>query len=248
MPKPSVSVIIVNYQADEYVSRLQTMLTTDPELEVIVIDNTHTQQGYNTGCNIGAGQAQGEYLVWMNPDILISPQSIYALVSILQRFPQVGMVGPQLLDQAGEVQITCSDLPTPWCASIIYSWLGKLSFFKWEQQRYRLFHFSHRFSRTVPVISGACFAMRMSDWQRIGKFDEALFLYFEEFDLSARLRSRGQVAYYCTHAKALHYGQVSTSQTNTVSHHFQHSRRYWLAKTYGWRGWLAARWLEIWEH
>ncbi len=242
------SVIIVNYRADVYVKRLQNTLRDLPNSEVIVIDHSDGRRGYGAGCNQGARQARGKYLVCLNADVMIKPADIDRLVKVLQDQPAIGLVGPQIRNASGEVQISCSAIPTPFLALIEYSWLRNVPGLRHFSQAYRLNGFDHRTSRVVPAIGGSCLVMRRRDWQAIDGFDEKLFLYFEEFDLAKRLHDQLNLAtYFCAEAVLTHFGQVSTKQTAQARQHFQRSRHYWLGKAYGWRGRLTAFLLKLME-
>ena len=239
------SIIIVNYKADAHVERLKKALQKTPFTEIIVIDNSRVHRGYGAGCNMGAQQASGEILFFLNPDIEITSQTVLALSDLLQKNENVGLVGPQIKDIHGRTQITCSAVPTPLIAAIEYSFLGKLPFLRWAHAQYRLNNFDHKNSRDVPSISGSCFALRTKDFQKIGGVDENLFLYFEEFDLAIRITDQlKKIVWFCAEESVVHYGQVSTQQTETNTH-FLTSRAYWLEKTYGWSGKLVNYWLRF---
>lgn len=242
------SVVIVNYHADDFVRQIQKQLANDPTVECIVIDNSHGKSGYGAGCNAGAQKARGETVLFVNPDINISPETVHTLSTYLMDHPQIGLIGPQILDETGKIQITCSTIPTPLEAVIIYSWIGKLPWFQTWYSRYRLQGFNHQTSRPVPAISGSCFMMRREEFLEIGGCDENIFLYFEEFDIAKRVHDQlEKEVYFLTSCAIIHYGQESTKQLPTVSQHFQRSRRYWLQKHYGIMGLLADSWLRIWE-
>jgi GT2 family glycosyltransferase len=242
--KSVLSVIIVNYRAEADVVRLQRELRDD-RLEIIVIDNSDGQHGYGAGCNAGAHQAQGKYLAFLNPDIEVNVADLMKMTDILADQPAIGLVGPQIRRPDGQIEITCSAIPTPWLAWWEYSWFGQLPFFSGLRRPYRLFGFDHQSSRPVPSVAGSCLVMRQSDWVKVGGFDEQLFLYFEEFDLASRLADLGLSVYFAAEAKIIHYGQVSTKQIGKqATVYFRQSRRYWFHKRYGRTGDLVVWLLE----
>lgn len=245
---PEISVIIVNYRADKWVRNIRRALRGHDDIEVIVIDNSSGDAGYGAGCNRGAERAHGETLVFCNPDIEVTADSVRELHSFLQTHPQVGMVGPQILRDDGTIEISCSMIPSPLLALVEYSWLRQLPGLRSYSHKYRLQSFDHDSSRPVPVISGSCFALRREDYRAIGGCDEKLFLYFEEFDLAQRTHTDlDKQVYFLSSTSIIHYGQISTDQTRTASRHFRRSRRYWFQKIYGWRGSLVVTMLEWFE-
>lgn len=242
------SIIIVNFRADEYVERLQLSLRELPKSEVIVVDNSDGSRGYGEGCNLGAQRAKGRFLIFLNPDIQTTPESMARLVSVLKKSPEIGLVGPQILNPDGSIEISCAAFPTPLLALVEYSFLRHWPLLNKFASRYRLSEFDHRHSRVVPLVGGSCLAVRKADFHSIGGFDENMFLYFEEFDLAYRMLSAlKKQTYFCAEANITHFGQVSTSQIKRTSEHFHRSRRYWFAKTYGWRGKMVVYLLELLE-
>ncbi|MCD8484153.1 glycosyltransferase family 2 protein [Candidatus Woesebacteria bacterium] len=213
-----------------------------------MIDNSDGQAGFGEGCNRGAEQAHGEGVLFVNPDVYVTTDAIDALYEFLGAHPQIGLIGPQILDETGAVQITSSTVPTALEAAIVYSWLGNLSAFGSYREHYRLWGFDHRSSRPVPSVSGSCFMMRREEFLAIGGCDENMFLYFEEFDLAQRVRSQlDKEVYFLATASVVHFGQHSTKQLPSVAHHFRASRRYWLQKHYGFSGAIANFWIRLWE-
>lgn len=246
--KIKTSIIIVNYRADAYVRAIQEVMKNDPEIECIVVDNSSGKKGYGAGCNRGVEQAHGETVLFVNPDIEITTKTVHCLHDFLIEHPNVGIVGPQIKNKNGEIEITCSALPTPLQASILFSWLHKLSFFQEWTKSYRLHGFDHKTSRPVPSVNGSCFMMRREDFLEIGACDENIFLYFEEFDLAKRMQDQlEKQAYFLTACSIVHVGQESTKQADHVSQHFRKSRQYWLQKHYGVSGLLADAWIRLWE-
>jgi len=240
------SVIIVDFDAEADVKRLRRELEQQGNPQVIVIDAKSEKLGYGAALNRGMELAQYDFVVCMNPDISLKKNALPLLVEKLGEQKNVGMVGPQILDTHGQIQMTCSQIPSAWQAAFLWSWLRKLAPKKMEHW-YRLGNFNHKTTRVVPSVSGACFAVRKQDWDALGGADEKLFLYFEEFDLAQRFASRGLQILFFADSVVTHFGQVSTDKVRNISKIFVQSRRYWLQKHYGFAGFLSACWLEVCE-
>jgi GT2 family glycosyltransferase len=184
----------------------------------------------------------------MNPDIETTPESISRLVKVFEDNPRIGLTGPQILRPNKSVEISCCAEPKPLLALVEYSFLRDWPILNRFARSYRLNGFDHRSSRSVPIISGSCLAMRAEDFARLGGFDEKIFLYFEEFDLAKRVRDQlQQRVYFCAEAVITHIGQVSTQQLKDADSHFRESRRYWFTKAYGPGGRIAVKLLELME-
>jgi GT2 family glycosyltransferase len=136
---PSVSVIIVNYNAGTLLLECVDSCI-DEDTEVIVVDNHSTDNsidllrtkltktskpvtiivnksnvGFAAACNIGASEAKADSLLFLNPDCRMDPGALKALTSTLAHNPQSGMVGALLVDPDGKEQGGGRRaVPTPW--------------------------------------------------------------------------------------------------------------------------------------
>lgn len=226
-----VSVLIVNWNGGdlliECLRSLQVDRSADMQLETVLVDNASTdgsaeraQQacpwvrlrrnahncGFAAGNNAGLADCQGEFLLLLNPDALLHAGALPRMVAHLQAHPQVGMVGPRLLNADGSLQVSAHPRPT----------LGR--------EAWRLFHldrllplscYGRRFwqqteAQEVEVLMGACLLLPRSVVQAIGLFDERFFMYSEEVDLCTRLQAAGWRIDYLPTAQATHYGGQST--------------------------------------
>jgi GT2 family glycosyltransferase len=195
------SVIVVTYNHVLVIDRCLTALveTVGLDDEIIVIDNASrdgtpsligeryphvrlvrstANSGFGAACNRAAAEAAGTYLVFINPDTEARPGWLDALLEGLDQSSDVGLATakvvlaqqPELMDTFGnEVHIS-----------------GLTTSRHWGEP-------AERFTRTedVSAVSGACFAVRSLIFKRLGGFDERLFLYFEDTDLSLRARLAG---------------------------------------------------------
>ncbi len=247
--KDSISAIIINFRADEHVRRLTKELNqqTYLPLETLIIDNSDGSRGFGEGCNLGAKEAKGKYLLFLNPDVSLPPKFIETLFKATQSGKNRSLVGSQVRRPNGKIEITASAVPGPLLALVEFSFLKKLPFLgTWAQKTYRLDNFNHTSSRTVPCLAACAWLMKVEDFWQIGGFDENLFLYFEEFDVCSRLHMIGKGVYFCAETSLTHFGQASTSQiSGEARKHFLHSRTYWMHKAYGMIGDMIAWFLTM---
>lgn len=134
----SISIIIVNWNAGRLLLEcLQSIAKADlgPALEIIVVDNCsqdgsleHAQtqfptliavrsrenRGFASACNLGLNLAHGEYILLLNPDTLVSPNTFTALLHFMDHTPEAGAAGCRVLNEDGTLQTTCRRrFPTP---------------------------------------------------------------------------------------------------------------------------------------
>jgi GT2 family glycosyltransferase len=187
----------VAYRSGESLGRLLDSVASEAPHEVLVVDNGEggpeideargrdgvtvlspgRNVGYGAGNNLAAREASGEVLVLLNPDTVVTPGALAALVAPLED-PSVGIVtarlrlldDPETLNSAGnEVHVTG------------IAWSGAYG----EPAA------SVAELRDVPFPSGAAMAIRRELFEELGGFTEELFMYQEDLILGWRVRLRG---------------------------------------------------------
>ncbi len=197
MPDYTVTAIVVGYNHANCLGRCFDSLygSRDLErLEVIYIDNASDDSsvattswhdeikvvrnqenlGFASAVNQGLRMAQGKYCALVNPDTAIGPECLAQLCGYLERQPGVGLVGPILLNEEGQRQVSLAPYPT--VTALARKWLGRRPV--------------HR-----PDESWLVGAMVMAETEflrRLGGLDEDFFLYGEDMDLSYRTQQAGR--------------------------------------------------------
>ena len=147
--------------------------------------------GYAGGCNLAAGKARGDVLVFVNSDAIVAPDAVRVLVDRVSD-PAVGLAcgsirladDPELLNSAGN--------PVHY---LMFSWAGSLG----DPAA------SHPDPAEVASISGATFAVRREVWEHLGGFDDTYFAYCEDVYLSLRAWQAGYRVVYEPDAIAVHH-------------------------------------------
>jgi GT2 family glycosyltransferase len=137
--------------------------TPEPH-EVIVVDNSKDNRGWVGGCNFGLKQASGSYLLLLNDDVTVTPGWLGRLLGTLQRYPEVGLVGPVSDYVAGPQQVPAS--------------------YRAEE------HWGE--SQQVEVLIGFCLLMRREVYEKIGGLDPRFGLgNFDDNDYCLRAALAG---------------------------------------------------------
>lgn len=252
MRKPiiNLSIIIVEYNSGQYGKMLVQSLSKRKDWEVIIVDNSVQNRGFSGGCNEGAKKAKGKYLLFLNPDVMISEFSIKTLLKYLETHPKVGVVGPRYKNSEGKTEQCSTDHPRPFTAAVAFSFLNTLFPNNSISKKYWIKEWNRESTRTVGVISGAAMMVRAKEFSVLGMFDEQYFLYWEEFDLCKRYRQLGLQSAYVAEALANHPREVSVKQsTQNLSLVFRESRRRYFRKFFGvFPTILLELWLSLGEH
>lgn len=214
MSSIKVSVIIVSYIkidiVDKCLSELYKFNDIGSELEVIVVDNSpdeiridgflsvkypevvfikNENKGFGQGNNVGANIAKGKYLFFLNPDtFLIEPVINYAYKK-MESNTDFGMLGFQLVSETGNKNMS-------------FYFLKGGGFLK--SLMIKFFNYTGLYFEKIMFISGANMFMSKENFINCGMFDENIFMYYEEPDLTFRLHELGKMNYFCRTKKIVH--------------------------------------------
>jgi len=236
-----ISVIIVNYNAGAELARcVSSVAQAKIDLEIIVVDNASQDEsihqlraqfpqesrltvlpnaknlGFAVACNQGSRVAGGDFLLYLNPDCVVEPETMQVLLNCLQNDPQVGMAGGLILNPDGSEQRGCRRaVPTPWKSLVNSLGLQGLS-----RLNPRIFSDFRLDQEPLPVqavavdaISGACMLVRREALADVGPLDEGYFLHCEDLDWCMRFRQRGWKIMFVPQARLYHSkGACSSSR------------------------------------
>ncbi len=232
----TVSICIVNWNTREALRRcLESIARSkcDFELETIVVDNASTdgsaemvraqfpwanllpQQAnlyYAAGNNLAMRAARGEFILLLNPDVVLPPEGIARLVAFLRKRPEAAGVAPALRLPDGTIQRSLRTFPGPWAIWCEAMGLARL----FPRSRlfggYRLGHFDYRSTIAVDQPMASCLLLRRSALDRVGLFDEQFPMFFNDVDLCFRLKQAGFALYFTPEVIAEHEHGASTRQ------------------------------------
>ncbi len=238
------SIIIVSHNAKDYTikavdSIYQTVKKeTLKQIEVIVVENNsndgsyqalqkyvhllrlicldHTV-GFGEANNLGAEQAKGTYLFFLNPDTEIKPGAIDILLRELETHPEVGAVSGQLLNADGSIQPQGGTLPNLFNIAAWWLfpdfWIFSIDdlpiigpYLPSYQQRSLPF-FKNR--QETGWIGGTALMISKSLFEKVGKWDQDIFLYGEDLELCWRLYSYHKKIVLNPEAKIIHHQHKS---------------------------------------
>jgi N-acetylglucosaminyl-diphospho-decaprenol L-rhamnosyltransferase len=178
-------VVVDNASSD---GSIDAILASDPDVTVVA---TGANLGFGSGVNRGVEEATGDQLLILNPDTVVEPGTVKALVEALDRDPGLAAVGPRIENVDGTLYPSVRSFPNLWVATG-HAFLGMV----WPRnpfsRRYRMLDWDHsRPAAAVDWVSGACMLVRRSAFEAVGGFDEGYFMYVEDVDLCWRLARAG---------------------------------------------------------
>lgn len=219
-----------------------------PAVEVIVVDNASTDGtaemvrrefpqvklicnsenlGYTKANNIGIKQSRGKYILLLNPDTIVKPNALKALVECAEAHPDAGIIGAKLLNPDGSIQRSARSFPDIGAGLFRNTVLGRLFPNNPFVRRYLLTDFSYDEVREVDWVSGAAMLVRRELFDRIGLLDERFWAYCEDVDLCWRAWQAGFKVLFCPNAVIVHKIGRSSDQ-RLVPSLIQHHKSMWL--------------------
>lgn len=224
-----LSVIIVNYNVRPYLTAcldsVQRALE-GIESEVFVVDNhsdddsvevisrnyawvhlinNRENLGFSKANNIAIRQAQGEYILLLNPDTVVAEETLKGVIDFMDQHPKAGGAGVRMHNADGTLAPESRRaIPTPFVAA-----RKMLGFTK----RYYMSYLSWDAPAQIEVVSGAFMLLRHKAIYEVGMLDEDFFMYGEDIDLSYRLLQGGWQNWYLPY-DIVHYKGQSTSKSD----------------------------------
>lgn len=232
----NLSILIVNWNTRDLLSQCLASVYAHPQagdFEVIVVDNASTDgstdmvrerfpmvrlvenpgnPGFAGANNQAIALSRGRYLLLLNPDTVVQPGALDALVVFLDETPAAGAAGSMLLNPDGTLQPSCHPAPTLSRELWRLFHLDELH----PMALYRMEHWAADIPQQVDTVQGASLIVRRAVVDRIGVLDDSYFMYSEEVDWCLRIRRAGWDIYWVPESKVFHYGGQSTRQVRTA--------------------------------
>lgn len=166
--------------------------------------------GFAGGNNVALRQATGRYVMLLNTDTLVHGSVLPDAVAWLDRHPNVGVMGPRVLNCDGTVQPSCSAFP-----SLHHLTLQALGLTKFSRlDAYRMTGWDRSSERRVDVVSGAAMFVRASAMADVGLLDDAFFFFGEETDWCRRFARAGWEIVFVPIPEITHFGGGSVAKLN----------------------------------
>jgi N-acetylglucosaminyl-diphospho-decaprenol L-rhamnosyltransferase len=234
--KKNLTIIITTFNSEKVILQCLNKINF-ARYDVIVVDNNSQDQttniieqnfsqaklikltkniGYGRANNVALRQTETDFAMILNPDAFIPEENIETILNLMQKKPKIALAGPLLMqhypiqedDKIKQLKIVDSNLIT-------------------------------RFDEylSVKYIIGAILFLKMSVFKQIGFFDENIFLYYEDDEISWRTIQNGYQAAIIPDAHGFHIGQGSSGGSiRSTYKRFWHralSKLYWKEKRKG---------------
>jgi N-acetylglucosaminyl-diphospho-decaprenol L-rhamnosyltransferase len=236
------SAVVVNYNARDHLLECVRSLRGEGVDEIVVVDNASSDGsdqalvasdpavalipagrnlGFGAAANRGVRESSGRYVAIMNPDVVVEPGCLKALIEALEREPMMAVVGPRVVNRDGTLYPSARAFPSLLDA-FGHAFLHFVVPDNRFSRRYKLLDWDHTHARDVDWVSGTFLVARRSVFDVLGGFDEAYFMYVEDVDLCWRCWQSGWRVGYEPAGAVIHAIGVSSELAPyrmIVAHH-----------------------------
>lgn len=224
-----VSVIIVNFNGGALLTDcVRTVLASTAPVEVLVSDNGSTDGsigeirnqiddnrlqiiennqnlGFSKASNIALREASGDYLLLLNPDCIVKPDTIQLMAAHMQERPEAGMAGCLIRNPDGSEQAGCRRrVPTPARSLVRMLHLDKPFPFLKEKGVTLMEQSLPDHPVEMEAISGAFMLVSREALEDVGPLDEEYFLHCEDLDWCMRFRGNGWKILFVPDVEVMH--------------------------------------------
>jgi GT2 family glycosyltransferase len=244
-----VAAVLVSWNTrDELLLALGSLRREDPALEIVVVDNASTdgspealraahpdvtliQNPENVGFGPAANQALNRttapYVLLLNSDAELRPGALPALAHVLDTRPEVAVVGPRTRFADGAIQLSWGSRP-----GFVSEWSQRRLVKALEAREPGAMHHAEALAsreHEPDWLSASAWLARREALLAAGLFDEGFFLYWEDVDLSLRLRDAGWRLVFTPTAEVVHRQGASNERSGgraLAEYHRSHLRFY----------------------
>lgn len=218
----------------------------DPEAGRLIMHDENG--GYSKGMNLAFAHSRGRWILVSNPDLVFTPGLIEKLQRHLENDPKAGIVVPKgFWDTGFSGRLPPNTLPT--LRDLVVTTFGAFSrrLSRWHARRLArswLRVWEANEPKALPMMSGCLFLVERSFFESIGLFDERYPLYYEDADLSVKIRKAGRTVTQVPDAELAHFvNRSGMSDPQTMWERHDTSRGLYYRKWYGRLG----KWLLGWQ-
>jgi len=224
------------------------------EGEIIIVDNNSTDGtkehlpskftnvkfifndanlGFAKACNQGFKISSGNYILFLNPDTVLTETCLKDCISFFESHTDAGAVGVRMLDEKDSfLKESKRGLPSP--STSFYKLFGLTAMFPGSRTfgKYYQGHLPENENNSVDVLSGAFMMVKREVFEKVNGFDESFFKYGEDIDLSLRITQQGYKNYYLGKISVTHLKGGSTSYNYKYVQDFYGAMNLFVKKHY----------------
>lgn len=198
-------------------------------------------QGFRwLGFGEGGGDDAPRYALALNPDTVLPPDALAAMVAYMDADERIGVAGPRLVLPSGDLDLACRrSFPSPEVS--FYRMVGLARLFPRSRRfgRYNMTYMDPDQETEVDSVVGAFMMVRRGAIQRVGLFDEIFWMYGEDLDWAYRIKQAGWIVMYNPRVTVTHVKRAASRQSRRAQREFYRAmlifyRKHYRATTAWW--------------
>jgi GT2 family glycosyltransferase len=246
---PSVAAVVVHYRTPDRLRECLAALERQAGagVEIVVVDNSSSDDavepprpderwrlhqaadnlGFGAACNLGASLTSGDYLVFLNADLVLDDRACASLRKVAEENPRTAVIGPRIYGAGSKIELSARSFPSLSTGVLGRSTLATRLLRPLARPPKQVSSALGDQTTVVDWVSGACMLVRRQAFEEVGGFDEGYWMYWEDADLCRRLRDRGWGAMLCVEATARHSTGSSGRSERTIEAFHSSAARYY---------------------
>lgn len=234
---PDVSVVVVHHETPRELAHCITSIADASRglsVEVFVVDNASAtfspevvtdrisgaavvqndaNVGFAQAANSALRRATGRYLLLLNPDTVIAPDTLRLMIEYMDARPDVGCATARLVLPNGRLDLACRrSFPTPTRSFYRLTMLSRLFPTSKRLAQYNLTYFDEHREAEIDAPCGAFMMVRSEVREQVGLLDERYFMYGEDLDWAYRIKQAGWRIMYTPITAVTHIKGASSRQ------------------------------------
>lgn len=212
---------IVTYKTkkEELLKAIKSFLNTELKVKLFISDNSPTNElenfirnikddrieyifnnkngGYGWGHNVVIKKIlkKSKYHLVLNPDIYFEKGILENIYDYMEKNINIGQLMPKVKYPNGDLQYLCKLIPTP-SNLFLRRFCPIKSLIEKNDYIYEMRKTGYEKIIEVPILSGCFMFIRTEVFEKIGMFDDNIFMYMEDFDLCRRIGEKYKTVYY----------------------------------------------------
>lgn len=200
-------IVVDNGSENKSFELLQKSFKTKHFIKII---SSKKNLGFGNGLNFAQDFAQGEYLLFLNSDILLMDSNAQKIIEYLDTYPHVAIVGGKLVDPENRLQRSAAKFPLFFQVVLFLIGLERFSRIGNDNKVVK-----------VDWVEGSYMVVRKNVFEKAGGFDKHMFMYVEDVELCYRIKQLHYSIVYFPLAVAKHAGQGSSNRSFAIVNIYQ---------------------------
>ncbi|MFH1412743.1 MAG: glycosyltransferase family 2 protein [bacterium] len=171
--------------------------------------------GFSSAVNQVMREAEGKFILLLNPDMQVKPNTLAAMLEWMNKNSQAGAAICKLINESGELIKHIRRFPSFKDQLVIVLKLPHV--FPWILKKYLRYDFNYNHSCQVDSARGSFFLIRKEIIKQVGLLDERYFIWFEDVDYCKTIKEKGLEVWYVSNAECIDFVGQSFKQIKSLT-------------------------------